>query len=51
MFPILSLDAEVLSKKLVNKWVDGPLRFLEGSEGPRIVAVGSQQGVLRREEL
>ena len=51
-FPNLSPDAESLSKRLVEKWVEGPLRLIDGGEGkPRIVAVGSQNGKLRREEL
>ncbi|KIW76261.1 hypothetical protein Z517_11007 [Fonsecaea pedrosoi CBS 271.37] len=37
---------------LFTKWVEGPLRLLEGREGrARIVAVGSRDGVLRREEV
>ncbi|KIX95053.1 uncharacterized protein Z520_09363 [Fonsecaea multimorphosa CBS 102226] len=51
-FPNLSPDAEVLSSSLFTKWVEGPLRLLDGPEGKsRIVAVGSRNGELRRDEL
>ncbi|KIW27627.1 uncharacterized protein PV07_07352 [Cladophialophora immunda] len=51
-FPNLSPDAEAFSSSLFTKWVEGPLRLLDGPEGKsRIVAVGSRNGELRREEL
>ncbi|KAJ9493404.1 hypothetical protein H2202_011126 [Exophiala xenobiotica] len=50
--PELSPDAKPLSKKWVDKWVEGPLRIIDGpGEQWRIIAVGSQNGDLRREEL
>ncbi|KAK5310654.1 hypothetical protein LTR93_011976 [Exophiala xenobiotica] len=50
--PELSPDAKPLSKKWVDKWVEGPLRIIDGpGEQWRIIAVGSQNGELRREEL
>jgi len=51
-FPNLSPDAELLSKILVDKWVEGPLRLIDGpGEKCRIIAVGTGNGGLRREEL
>ncbi|KAK7926418.1 hypothetical protein LTR80_011887, partial [Exophiala xenobiotica] len=50
--PELSSDAKPLSIKWVDKWVQGPLRIIDGpGEQWRIIAVGSQNGQLRREEL
>lgn len=51
-FPNLSPDADLLSKKLVEKWVEGPLRLIDGpGEKWRIIAVGTGHGGLRRDEL
>jgi len=53
-FPVLSPDAAAPSfgKRLAEKWVAGPLRFMDGPETKsRVIAVGSHNGEMRREEL
>lgn len=50
--PNLSPDAALLSRKLVDKWVEGPLRLIKGPAGKcRIIAVGAEHGRLRRDDL
>ncbi|KAK5202653.1 hypothetical protein LTR41_011606, partial [Exophiala xenobiotica] len=47
--PELSPDAKPLSKKWVDKWLEGPLRIINGpGEQWRIIAVGSQNGELSK---
>jgi len=51
-FPNLGPDAEFLSQKLIDKWVEGPLRLINGpGEKWRIIGVGTRNGDLRREEV
>lgn len=53
-FPTLPLpdaETEAIIGNLADKWVKGPIRYISKPEGDILMAVGSQDGQLRRETL
>ena len=51
MHPNLDAEIKAVIGKLSNKWVDGPLRYVQKPEGDIVMAVGSRNGVSRRDAL
>ena len=51
MCPIPDAETKEIIGHLAEKWVEGPIRYLSKPEGDVLVAVGSQNGQLRRETL
>ncbi|CAF9913891.1 MAG: hypothetical protein ALECFALPRED_009131 [Alectoria fallacina] len=51
MCPVPDAETTEIIGNLADKWVEGPIRYLSKPEGDVLVAVGSQDGQLRRETL
>ena len=51
MQPIPDPEITELIGGLAEKWVDGPIRYISKSDGDVLMAVGSQDGQLRRDTL
>ena len=49
--PILDEEAMAMVGRLKERWVDGPIRYISQPVGDKLMAVGSVDGVLRREVL
>ena len=51
MRPIPDAETQLIIGRLGDKWVDGPIRYFSKDEEDILMAVGSQDGELRRETL
>ncbi|KAF6235477.1 hypothetical protein HO173_006160 [Letharia columbiana] len=51
MRPVPDAETKEMIGSLADRWVEGPIRYLSKPEGDVLVAVGSQDGQLRRETL
>ena len=51
MRPMPDAETKEIIGSLADKWVEGPIRYFSKPEGDVLVAVGSQDGQLRRETL
>ena len=51
MRPVPDAETKKLIGSLAEEWIEGPIRYLSKPEGDFLVAVGSQDGQLRRETL
>ena len=51
MRPLPDAETQLIIGRLADKWVDGPIRYLPEDNEDVLMAVGSQNGQLRRETL